>query len=561
MRKLGLPLLAGLLYAPFLAKPLHIDDPYFVTMSQHLGWNPLVAEPLNHLYMGRELVGLLPYELTHPVGVLWALKLARALFGESELALHAAFLCFPLLALVGLADLARLYLPSAPRRLLAMAALLLAAPLLVASHGLMTDYPTMALLLFGTGRLLTAAHAPGGGRAKAALGGLALTAAGLFSYQALFLPVLLLATAPAPRRALVRVAAATPLVAMGLYLALVFHHHGILPFFASSLNETGAGPTADLLRGLPPVALARKLIASLAAVGLAAALPLAWRLAEAPHPWRGALTFAAAAGLLRLLVPALPPSLAPIVPRLGAPALKGAGALHLAVLTASGLAALTLAGQGARELRRSGRPRAALFLTLWIAAVLGYCTLLLPFGAARYIIPLVPPLLLLILLPSPAVPSQRIPKACALAASILVALGVATADLQLARSYRDAPERALAELPRLGAAPSARLYFVGEWGLRHYALQEGARYLLARSTDPRPGDFILAPTTCRFWSPTRELGRRLSPAFEWEERPAAGFRIFDPWSGAGFYSDPAGLLPARLGTTPIEKFTLFRVGE
>src|SRR5262249_25078642 len=148
--------------------------------------------------------------------------------------------------------------------------------------------------------------------------------------------------------------------------------------------------------------------------------------------------------------------------------LQGYSAAHKAALTVFLAAGLLLVGDAVRRARPLRSERG--FLLLWLAgAVLG-SVVLLPFGTARYMLPVLPPLFLLIVAPdarddSPAAAGTGGSEALRLAAalSLCLSLLLGIADHEFAGAYRDFARNGVPAV-----AAGHRVFFIGDWGFRYY---------------------------------------------------------------------------------------------
>src|SRR5439155_19503752 len=142
---LALATLVALL--PFLAKPLHIDDPLFVCSARQIRAHPSDPFGFQVNWYGTAMP-LHAVTKNPPLGCYY-LAAASVLLGWSEMALHAAILLLAVAAIVGTYLLAReLVAPRAElAALAALAALLtLASPVfLISATTLMCDVPMLCL--------------------------------------------------------------------------------------------------------------------------------------------------------------------------------------------------------------------------------------------------------------------------------------------------------------------------------------------------------------------------------------------------------------------------------
>lgn len=542
--KFAIPLVVALLFVPFAGKAFHIDDYFFLESGRLFGWNPLQAFPADYYYQGRLLPAMSPYQSTHPLLIPYLLKVLQALFGRTEAALHLVFLVFPALALWGLAGLAR-SLSFNARQLPLLLVLFGSLPAFVVNgQNLMTDVPTLAFLLAGAALCLRSLEE--GGPALTWWGCAALTCAVFCSYQALaYLPVLFLAVqrsdGVASRRRLAYLAVLVPVLLMVLWVVLVYACYGSVP------GLKGSDIGGELARGLQWSVLYDKWLFNLGMIGASLLCVLPLRLAAVERSkerlvWLGGLL--AAAVVLGLLMPA---------------GVGGGVRIAAALLCASGLTGLALAARELLSWRGGGAGVAPFwFCCGWLAVSLLLAFVVLPFGSARYLLPAFPILLLLLLgRERPAAPGGARLTVVLVCCSLLWGGLNAWADYAHAGAYREMAGEVAGF--RGGLAQGQTVWYIGEWGMRHYFERAGARYLPAESLEPKGGDYVVVADTARFWAPAQALQGRLEPFAQREIRPALPLRLFNRHSEAGFYAHYWGMLPFAVSAEPVETFTILKV--
>lgn len=536
------------LFVPFVHKAVHIDDIAFLRLSQMIGWNPLLAHPQDYPYQGGVLEQLLPYEITHPLLVPYLLKILLAVFGENETVLHAAFFLFAPLTLWALVRLYRGLFPAAspPQALLLLLLFGSMPAFVVNAQNLMTDVPTLTFVLLGMLAWVTACEK--GSAALGYLGSLWLCLAIFSSYQAVaFLPVALvyvLVRTEGELRKHFMLSLALPVVILLCWLLLVYQRYDIFPLLKSKINRASI---ADEIRtGFNLTALRGKIIFNFAMIGVSSLFALMLYYASRTGMVAGLIrwTMAAVLGLsvVSLLVD-----------------YNGADRLLLGLFAGTGLVTLLevfrqgAAWLGSREMRGVGA-----FLLSWIAVVLFYNVIVLPFGSARYLLPIFPPLLMM-LLHRVTCESRRVKffAAGVVSLSLLLGLAASRADYAYAACYR----AMAAEVTqfRASSSQSVTFWYVGEWGMRHYMDKAGARYLLATSNEPKSGDYVVIPEMPRFWMPTPRLQARLEFFASRQFAPPMPFHLFNRRSNAGFYCHHWGLLPFAITSEPYELFMIYKV--
>lgn len=529
---------------PFVNKAIHIDDIAFLRLDALLDWNPLRAFPHASSYQGILDVKASPYELSHPLLIPYILKILQHFFGVTERWLHLVFLAFPALALWSLAKFEDA--SAVGRGPVALPLLVLFGSLpafFVNGQNLMTDVPTLAFLLAGTAVFVQNEHGQ-----RPWSGSFWLSCAIFSSYQALFfIPVLIGFVATGcqgvRRWQLIR-ALLFPVALMAAWLLLVYANHGLFPLLKSQVRDSIG---SEISRGLQWQVLGPKAIFILAMTGasLLFVLPVRFCSVRLSGPWqKGLLLLALAVGLFLLS-----PEEAGAMPRRAMLAFWGAIGLF-----GLGLAFLEIKGWYAREETRA----LAVLCGGWIGVTLLLNMLALPFGSARYLLPLFP-ILFIVLLRGSNEATFRFPRLATalLFGSLLWGGANAWADYFYAGTYRTMAAE-LAEFRR-SLGPGQRIWYIGEWGMRHYFDQAGAHYLLAGSTEPRPGDFVVIPEMPRFWAPSPALQPRLNFYASREFRSPFPLRLFNRRSGAGFYCHHWGLLPFTFSSEPDEVFIIQEV--
>ncbi len=535
---------------PFVQKAFHIDDPAFLNLAGMIGWNPLHATPVDYDFGGGVIPQLLPYEITHPLLVPYFIKIVKAVFGESEIALHTAFLVFPVIALVSLIALSAALFPGAGWLRLVLAGFFATLPaFIVNAQNVMTDVPAVAFLLLALAGFVRGIEqdAP----RMLWLGSVALTLAIFTSYQiGIFVPLVLLYALARRRATAATVAAALlPLLVLAAWLVAVYALYDIFPLLKSRLADSQASIGGELRKGLTPLLMLHRSVSVLAFVGasLALVLPLHYAL-QGRLVRRGLLRY------LLLLAVSYPLTLAVARYPLGAQ-------LALSAFVAAGLLALVTLAETARAgARRRGESAREVFLLAWIGCVVGYCVFLLPFSAARYPLPAYPAMLIL-LLSDPAwnvaTRGRRAAVGLVLCGAAVMALASAYSDYRYAETYREFAKSVTAL--RATRPAGSNVWYVGEWGMHYYMERAGARYLHADSTAPARGDLVVMPEMPRFWAPSPEVRSRLAPAGATRYASALPLRLFNARSRAGFYAQFIGMLPFAFSRQPDEVFQIYEV--
>lgn len=236
------------------------------------------------------------------------------------------------------------------------------------------------------------------------------------------------------------------------------------------------------------------------------------------------------------------------------------GILFTIFLTAGGIMLYAVAGDILinlwRYVKKQNVDRDYIFLAGWLIAVMGVVVILLPHATAKYTLPFLPPLVLILFKELEGLRLKRLAKWLAIAAfglTLITATIVSAADYTLAQSSRDFVSN-FSE--RYGA--TGTVWFVGEWGFRHYMEAQDYRYLSSADESPAPGDIIVRAEFSDW-----PLAGGLRDRMQLIETSRAGWKVpvrvmnFD--AGAGFYGTYWGGLPFAISSEPVEKFEVFRV--
>jgi len=538
-----------LLYLPFVGKAFHIDDLAFINASKMIGWNPLEVIPTDMHFEGILYPKYIVYELSHPLLVSYFIKIVIALFGESEVALHLAFMVFPLVALFSLMKLHRVFFPDAGEMSALPALFLLAMPaFLVNSLNVMTDLPTLAFLLLGMACLFDGLE---NGSAKMSyLGGISLALSVFCSYQMLAFPPLIFLYALWRRKLTLHtfVGIALPYACLLAWLLAIYAVYDVFPVLKSKVTGTSGDMGGMIKRGFGAEAIFKKGFSALALIGATGifVLPLHYGLKRIMG--RFLLLFT-------VLLPLSYLATFKITRYSFNASLAFSCFVALGVLTV-----LTLVWTVWQRAEKGEKTRRDVFLLVWFFCVLGYATLLLPFSAARYILPLFPPMLMLMTSDpawQAATSGRRIAVWSVLAASLLFGAASAFSDYKYADSYRQFAAKV--KQIRSDAGNAFDVWYIGEWGMHYYMDKAGARYLHRDSNEPKAGDYVVLPDMPRMWRPSLPLQYRLS--LKGEHRYASWFplRLFNRRSDAGFYCHAWGMLPFAVSNEPDEVFTVLQV--
>jgi hypothetical protein len=467
-----------LLTVPFLGSAYKIDDPLYLWAAEWVRAHPF--DPLGGPSFWHQTPATFFSDLYNPPLVAYLLALPVAIAGGREAAVHALMLAVALLALRACAAAGESF--GVPR---VYTIVLASSPALcVATVSAMTDVPFLLFCALAWGQAA---------RGRGAASGVSVAASAVTKYVGLLnLPLALLALR-APRR---------PRLVLATVASVLFGAYCLWNLAtAGALHVSAAGRLQQLGFDRQPL-FAASFVASLGLAGLPAALGLL--------RWSRGVTVLALVGA-----------------GVGAAATYGRGSVALAgIAFGAGAALLGAAGQATVRVRDP-------FLRTAFWAFAAYTIVLVYFGTARYLLPLLP-LLLWLLVRGDVLVAEPSPRRLALsvAGSALLAFLLLQADAGFAEAWRQAAR----------ALPSAgRGFHTGRWGFDWYAAPRGYQALRPRER-LRNGDVVAEPADIDTIPPTPAQAAVLAPASTLR-LPSPRLRVMDMKARAGYYSSHWGVLP------------------
>lgn len=528
---LALYLFWFLIQLPFLPSALRIDEPYYVWVAEHIAqfpWDPYGAK-INWYGSPQTVFETLP----NPTLVPYCLAVWQKLFSLSETSVHLFALAWSFVALHGFGRIAT---SLEVNRLCALLLLLCSPAFYLGSQVAFLDVPMLALLL------LTVAYAVDYQReGKTAAFIVALISSFLcplakYSGIILAVPIGWLALTGKRKREMFLIAIA-PVFSVFLwnlfcwYAYEEFHWSAVTRFQAVYGREfplvTAVGILARFGLGVLPLCL----VAALSVI----------------RPLRTLSVFALSSMCLLWLGRQI--------------GLAWVPSLFLATSGTVAVHALTgIVATGYRSVRT--RDQVGVFLAVWVMA--GF---LLQFGmpntSVRYLLPLVPPVILMML----RISSWTTPSPSFLAvgaANVLLVTSIALGDSAIADGYREVAQNVV--VPQV-ESKNGNLYFSGHWGFQYYAQLAGG-HVIDKKQEPhyREGDLILLPTTGIPDVKALRISTGLQTTVSAVSyTPSWSVRTVDARMSANFYgswtasASAPTLLPFCFNTTPSETFRLYRV--
>ncbi|MDO8736254.1 MAG: glycosyltransferase family 39 protein [Thermoleophilia bacterium] len=525
-----------LITLPFAGQAFHIDDAIFWDFARHSQESPWQQHLADYRLMGIEIP---EFRDTHPpLDELYLSAIMRVTGSDSELPLHLGFIIFPVIAGFSMLFLARRF----TRNALLATMLMLATPVLMtSSHTLMGDLPMTAFWL-----VATTAYIYGVDRDDTrllALAGVAAALAVFTGYQALALILLLPAYALLKQK-----------LTWKNCLPLLLPVLGFAAYTLYSLERYGALPRFKHARGLSlgGSSVLYRIEGNLVQLGGAAVFPLFAAGAYCLKRRRWILLLPVAAGSIALSYYYYSQS----------SSFPAASAMLFAVfLAAAGIVVVSVSAESwvqlADALKRRRVDTDFVFLAFWLLAMMSVVMLLLPHATAKYSLPFLAPLVLLIFRElESGIRSESVVSlvaAIAVALTFMAGVAVSSADNRLAQAYKDFSmefgER---------YQPEGQVWFVGEWGLRHYMEGEGYRYLTSASMEPAEGDLVVRAGLMD-WPLDNSVVQRLELVDSTGVRSDDPIRVMNFAANAGLYGSHWGKLPFTFSDRPVETFDIYRV--
>jgi hypothetical protein len=553
-----------LITLPFSNKAFHIDDVAWLAVAKAILVNP--SQPLHGQaslidrdYYVFEKLGKNPRafeRLSHPPIFPYFLALVIYLKqGITERSLHIAYIFFVALAAWAAYLLAKRF-TNYP---LFTTLLIITSPMfMISSHSLMND---IVMLAFFCLAILTYVRGiDNDDRTQLVLSGLLIVLAILTRYIAFALIPLLIAYALLIKRKL-SVSSLLPfiiaLLIYGLWEAGNVMHYGGVHLLASSKFAAAyyEGATSTFKT------ITKNALADLSYIGGATIIPIA-------------LLFVFLSTRRRLIVFALAVIFALFGLIRGARALEffgGYSKTHIMlflVFFSTGLLVTyhifeagikpVISSLYAKNKKLIDQHADTIFLFLWFGGMLGSSIAILPFGASRYMLPLLLPLAILFVNQIEKVFGAR-PRVLRLfctfgiAFTLLSGLVLAYTDYKYAGGYR----AVAALLKEKYKTETNQLWFIGDWGFRYYMERENYAYLWSRGPLPKEGDIVIKPKEAAI----HDMPDDVKTCVKFRERVSVRsknpLRILNDASHAGYYTSEAGLLPYSFSYEPIEDFYVF----
>jgi hypothetical protein len=513
-------------HAPFLNKAFHIDDPLFLWMAAQIRRHPLDPYGFNVNWIGAPEP--MWSAMQNPPLCSYFIAAVSAVIGESEIALHAAFLIWPVLTVLTAFALARRFCQSP----LTAALLTLFTPVfLVSATNVMCDVMLLALYLLAIECWLS-------GLEKRrwwllALATLFASAAALTKYFGISVVALLAAyTLMRERRSWPCLFwLALPVALTIAYDAWTREKYGH-PLF------TGATHYAQMISARYATSFPRQFLLGCSFVGGCFFTVLFFFPVKPRSFLAGAILLAFSLGSFFFFFSA------------GSDLGRNyffviiEGGIFLAI----GLSVLALAGLKLWQKRDAD----SVLLFLWIIGTFGFATFLNWSVTARTMLPMVPAVAILIVRRFVNARPFSWKTATQITLAAAVSLAIAFADYRVANTAREA---AYQFEGRFRSEPGT-VWFQSHWGFQFYMQQWGARALNMFNSEITSGDVMIVPAnnTAVLNIPSEKV----YPPEEVNFSTMPFLTTIGIRTGASFYSSVRGPLPWMLGHAPAEMYYVAR---
>jgi 4-amino-4-deoxy-L-arabinose transferase-like glycosyltransferase len=525
---------------PFVNKPYHLDDPFYIWTGQHILEHPIDFYGFDINWSGKETPAA--EENKNPPLVSYYMAVVGLIFGWKEWVMHVAFLIPAVAFVIGTAKLAARF---CSRPLLAAAFLIATPAFLVSSTNVMAEIVMMAFYVWA---IIAWMHAMDtDDNFYYMIGMLLLVCSALAKYFGVSLiPLFIVYTVivkrkPGPWMFFLFLA----FVVLMSYEGWTQYKYGV-----GLLGE--AGDFVSRYRGFMEITRESKIVVGLSFVGgcLAPILffsPFLWK----KWAWLAWLGVATALFLLAYLKPGLFPE----IRSQSIPEKDYSFLTHFTVfaLTASMGVWLTISDF------LKHRNRSSIFLACWIAGTFIFATEFNWAINARSIVPMAAPMAILVVRRMECQHSEQvrsrlwwIPVFPALALSLTLAY----ADYTLAASAKKAAIHLDKDLVNI---PDTK-HFAGHWGFQYYFQQLGGVPIDYSKRMVKRGEMMIIPTN-NTWLWLED------DYYEPGKGVAIEFDVF-PWASvwqrdlrAGFYADNWGSLPFAFGNVPKERYNVAQINR
>ena len=537
--------LAALL--PFISKPYHIDDPFFLWTAQHIRQQPLDFYGFKMNWYGSEC--RVCDDAKNPPMACYYLAAASLVVGFSEPAIHAAML-LPALGLVWATFLLARRLHARP--FIAAAATLLAPVTLLSSTTVMCDVLMLCFYVWAIHCWVRGIDEKRVGMLF--LAGLLVAASALTKYfGATAIALMMVYAIFRTRRAGWWIAALLlPLVMLACYewYTKVMYDRGMIVEairFATQSRWQKSDVASTAVSNAPRRAFVNMALTALSFAG-GCCMTIALLVLLTARWWLAAAGAGVAACVGAILV-----WRNPFEKLMGGPAVSLLPALRFQMMIFCALGCVMLIGLTVWWWRH--RDAQTTMLLLWMWGTFAFAGFVNWSVNGRVILPMAPAAAILA---ARAVDERswrgaRFSAAGALIFGGAVALAVCCADTSLARSSREMAMR----MKQHSQIYAGQMWFQGHWGFQWYMQQLGFKPLNRSDTQIKYADVIAWPM-----NNTNKINNIPPQALRLIQQDERGLMpwvsTMDATAGSGFYSDGWGPLPFAIGPVCPEKYAEFQ---
>ncbi|MFH1368464.1 MAG: glycosyltransferase family 39 protein [Elusimicrobiota bacterium] len=502
-----------LAYLPFLNKPFHIDDPFFLYAARAIGLSPL------HPFDIAGAIDLWKHNY-NPIFFYYFTALLRAVFGENEIFMHAGYFIFYVTAGIYF----YLICKAINIKGIAPALLFLSSPIaLLAGTSIMSDFPLIALFLISFYYFI--AYLKNDSPLSMAISSLALLAAVFTKYYAgvfIFLYIIMLIIC-GKWKVLKYLS-----VILSLLLAALFiysHSHQIHPLYIFERLGWAHSPVR------------KETLSFLTTLGGISIFPLCYLLLMGKNAAKWVAYSTA------LVISAVFCSMA------------GFGVfavISASVYLANAVLVFFMAGERLYISFKS-KEYPVISAMLWF---FGYALFLMIFPnimAGRYVLPLLPPLILCLYIHVEETGrAGRSFSVIAVFSTLLLGLALNSADYKLAGIYRDFAIEASGNIsaPQTGYMGNyAFEYYMQKKGFERFDIKKHKYLIMTKYGSVHViygGDPIL-----------KDIRKKFILAREIPKEENYLLRIWDPTAFAGFHLNMFGYIPWGISAKPMETFYVF----
>ncbi|MGH7799253.1 MAG: glycosyltransferase family 39 protein [Thermodesulfobacteriota bacterium] len=552
---------------PFINKPFHIDDPYFIAVGENILHHPL--QPFygkvalyGQDFLTFEKIGKDPNtfeSMSHPPLLPYFIAIVAFITGSiTERSLHIFYMLFTTLAALSAYLLSNRF----TRHPLICTFLLISSPIFVlSSHSIMTDMVMLAFYLSGMYSFIYGID--NDNKKILLLSGVFIGLAILTRYVALTLIPLLFAYSILNKRSLIKTLFPFFISALllGVWSFQNLIYYGELHFIASSrffakYYENFSFGFNDLFK---------KAISDLSSIGGSAVFPFVW------------LVFISRRKIIIYSLSVLFSLYVLIINPLDIEAFRYYSNLQLILFICFfstglfitynvfevGIKPFIISLSKSSSLERRNiiyKDTDNIFLFLWFGGILASSIIILPFGSARYMLPPLLPIVIILINRAEKVFNKNVRYfqifcTSVITLTLMMGFSLAYGDYIYADAYRSFVKSLK------GKIDNNRIWFIGEWGFRYYMEKEGYSNLLSNNDSPKEGDIIIKPRIAGLHDMSTELISRVELIDSVEYGSNFPFKLLNPEAKAGFYAHGFGFLPFSFSTAELEHFDIFKVGS